>query len=233
IGRDGLFLKERLEGGGVDTSCLSIGAGATGHAMIQVNSKGENSIVLFGGENLNILPSEIESTLGKLKEKCSHLLLQNEINGTSDIMKLAGSMGFRIIFNAAPMNGQIKEYPLELVNLFLLNEIEGAGLTGRDTPDEILDSMKKLHPYASTLLTLGSEGAVYQDSEEKISVPAERVEPIDTTAAGDTFIGFFLAHLLDKKADKHLALRIASKAAAACIRKKGAVDSIPFLEELR
>lgn len=232
IGSDGIFLRERLTQSNVDTSYLLTGQGASGHAMIQVNSIGENSIVLFGGENQNILLSEIEKALTSLKETCSYLLLQNEINNISDIMKLASSLGFKIIFNAAPMDSKITSYPLNLVDIFLLNEIEGSGLTFESDSDNILEAMRKIYPKASTLLTLGPKGAVYQSGDEKISVPAEKVDPIDTTGAGDTFIGFFLAHLLSKKADINYSLKIASRAAAACIGKKGAVDSIPLLKEI-
>ncbi len=140
-------------------------------------------------------------------------------------------MGLVIVFNAAPFGPEIEEYPLHLVRYFIVNEIEGEGLTGEDQPDKILDSMLERFPGAGTILTLGAEGAMYGDNEMRLKVPAMKVNPLDTTAAGDTFTGYFLAEMT-RGGEMKKCLEIASAAAAICITRKGAADSIPLRSEV-
>jgi ribokinase len=165
-----------------------------------------------------------------LAEESDYLLLQNEINGVDKILEKAE--GFIVVFNPAPMSGKVKNYPLERVNIFIVNEVEGEALTGETEPDAILDTMQKLYPKSRTVLTLGKAGVIYADGEQRINVPALQVEAVDTTGAGDTFIGYFLAELTRGSAIKKC-LEMGVKASALCVTRQGAADSIPELEELK
>ena len=146
-------------------------------------------------------------------------------------MKLAAQRGLSIVFNPAPMNPEVLSFPLDLVDIFILNEIEGKELTGESELDEICVSMRENYSSAVTILTAGNKGVLYADSERTLRVAAEKVKPIDTTAAGDTFIGYILAGIV-RHMDVEEALRLACKAAAVCVTRPGAADSIPRREEL-
>ena len=230
IGRDGLWLKDRLKRFGVDTKFVEAIESPSGHAIIQVNAKGENAIVLYGGANQAIKIADAEKVLSGFR-RGDYLLLQNEISAVPGILKLGAERQMRIVFNPAPMQSEVLSYPMECVDLFIVNKIEGKELTGRDEPERILSEMQALFPKAEIVLTAGKDGAFYSSAEETLRVPAEKVIPVDTTAAGDTFIGFFLSDLINGK-NAETALRTACKAAALCVTKPGAADSIPFRSEL-
>jgi len=229
-GSDGIWLKERLEQYGVDTSLITICDTPTGHAIIQVTPEGENSIVLYGGANMEIGTDEIAGTFNA-GEPGDFLLVQNEISSLPEIIREASEMDLVTVFNAAPFGPEIEEYPLHLISYFIVNEIEGAGLTGEDQPGKILDSMRERFPGAGTLLTLGADGAMYGDNEKRLKVLAVKTDPVDTTAAGDTFTGYFLAEMT-RDSGMEKCLEIASAAAAICITRKGAADSIPLRSEV-
>ncbi len=237
IGDDGLFLKEKLESAGVDCSLLDVVSGEpTGHAMIQVSAKGENCIVLFGGANQRISEEQIVRSINSM-ERGDFLLLQNEISRMEEIMETAGRAGLRIFFNPAPMNETVFSYPLDKIDTFIVNEIEGAGLAGVDTenePEQVLRSLRGKYPASNLLMTLGARGAMYLGRTENkvVSVPASNVETVvDTTAAGDTFIGYFLAETAFGRSPEQ-AMKTAAAASGLCVGRLGAANSIPFRREL-
>lgn len=230
VGTDGIWLKEKLENCGADVSFLKITDSPTGHAVIQVNRQGENSIILFGGANRQITKEDAEKTISNFS-KGDYLLLQNEISAMPEIIQAGAKAGLKIAFNPAPMHKDILDYPLELISIFIINEIEGSQFTGQNSPADILSAMLGKFPNAAIVLTLGENGVMYRDGESSISVPAEKVTAIDTTAAGDTFTGYFLAEITRDAKIKD-ALTIASKAAALCVTKLGAADSIPIRDEI-
>lgn len=137
----------------------------------------------------------------------------------------------QVVFNPAPMSSAIHNYPLECVDIFILNEIEAEGLTGKTAPEDVRIAMCRQFPRARTVLTMGSRGAVYFDSDNLHNQPAIKVDNIDTTAAGDTFIGYFLAELM-QSSDPVKALSLGCRAAAVCVTRAGASDSIPHRKEL-
>ena len=237
IGGDGEFLRELLERAGVDCSCLVTAQDElTGCAMIQVSAAGENCIVLFGGANMNITCAQIKSTLDRFSPG-DILLLQNEISRTAEIMTAAAAKGMRIFINPAPMNSNVRKLPLDKVDTFIVNELEAAGLAGMDgnaDSDAVIASLQERFPATNILMTLGSRGAVYagKGGKELIKVPACKVEKVvDTTAAGDTFTGFFISGIIAGKTVAD-ALDLASRASAYCIARAGAAVSIPALADL-
>lgn len=213
VGRDGAFLLETLRENGVDCSAVVCDAlESTGHAVIQVTDSGENAIVLFPGANHRITREAIGENLAAA-EANDILLLQNEISAIPEIMHEAARRKMRIFFNPAPMSAAVAAYPLELVDTLIVNETEWEALKEHHIPGKV-----------NVLKTLGSRGAVYNDT---CHVAAHRVDKVtDTTAAGDTFIGYFIAELLAGQDIRH-AMETASAAAAWCIQRAGAAVSIP------
>jgi ribokinase len=120
---------------------------------------------------------------------------------------------------------------MEKVDYFLINEVEGKQITGELRSDHILKEMQKRYPKAGVVLTLGEKGAIYQDQTQTVIQNAVKTNVVDTTAAGDTFTGYFLAAVMEKRM-KQEALKEAAYAAALAVSRKGASVSIPEKEEV-
>ena len=230
IGTDGLFLKERLEKAGADTSLIKTGKTASGRAIIQVAPGGENCILLYKGANHSLTEDDIGRMLSPFG-RGDYLLLQNEINNPEFIIEAAYKKGLVIVLNPAPMDNAVLKLPLDKISIFIVNEIEGEGFTDESEPERIAEVFNRRYPGAKLVLTLGSKGVYYRFQNEIIEVPAEKIKAVDTTAAGDTFIGYLLAGLAADEAIKQVLKRAAHAAAITCTRM-GAADSIPKLDEL-
>lgn len=227
VGTDGGELIALLQASGVDTQHLQQTNGPTGHAIIQLDEHGQNSILLFGGANHCVTPEQIDRTLALFGEGDS-LVIQNEISSIPYLIEAAAARGLRVIWNPSPFAENLLSWPLQLVSCFVVNEIEGAGLTGETEPEAILDAMRSRYPNAATLLTLGSNGSCYDDGTQRVYADCVTVPVQDTTAAGDTFLGYFFAHL--DRCGAQQALNIASAAAAMAVSVKGAANSIPTVD---
>jgi len=230
IGADGRWLKELLGTNGVDVTYVEEIDGPSGHALIQVNPAGENAIVIHGGANHQVTPADAARVVAAFGAG-DFLLIQNEISALPDIISAAAGRGLIVVFNPAPMTQAVLGYPLALVSWFIVNEVEAEQLTGEGEPERALAALARNFPSASTVLTLGSKGAYCHARGQRLRAPAVPVTPVDTTAAGDTFIGYFLAEL-GAGQDLAAALRVANQAAALCVTRPGAADSIPRREEL-
>ena len=230
IGANGGMLKQLLETNGVHTEHLKQDEGENGHAIIQVNDGGENCILLFPGSNRRMQTAEIDAALAHFSSG-DYLLLQNEINALPYLFARAAEKGMRIVFNPSPITPEILGYPLEKVALFVLNRIEGEALSGETEPERILRTLYGKYPQSSVLLTLGGAGSVYFDGREMLRQPAYPVQAVDTTAAGDTFTGYFVAAVAAGKSVPP-ALETAAKAAAIACTRPGAAASIPNLKEV-
>lgn len=202
----------------------------TGNAVIQVDASGQNSIVLFGGANRMNSLKHIESTLGAFVPGDT-VLLQNEINLAGEIMEAACARGLRIVLNPSPYDEVLASCPLEKVSVFILNEVEGWQMTGERDPDAILRVMGEKYPAAEVVLTLGGEGAVRQAGGVRTRQRAFAVPVADTTAAGDTFTGYYLASR-QRGLSVAASLETAALAAALAVSRRGATDSIPWLAEV-
>ncbi len=230
IGHDGLFLKENLTAAGVHTDYVQVTDGPSGHAVIQVNSSGENAIVLHDGANRAIDQTLIDLALSAFRQS-DILLLQNEIAMTAEIMTAAAAKGMMICLNPAPMNDAVLKLPLHLADFLIVNEIEGAALSGEKSAEKIVDALTGRYDKRGVVLTMGKEGVLYGFGVKRIHAPAEAVRAIDTTAAGDTFIGYFLAGYA-KGRDIEDCLKTACRAAAICVTREGAAAAIPFSREV-
>lgn len=233
VGEDGLFLLALLKEHGVDTSLTDVrGDVRTGNAIIQNDREGDNCIILFGGANQAITREQVDRTLLSFGPG-DYLLLQNEINETAYIMERAAEKGMTIVLNPSPMNEKIHALPLEKVSIFLLNEVEASQLTGlpAENGDMLIRALKARFPDSAVLLTLGSAGSAYAKGDTFIRQKAFPVHAVDTTAAGDTFTGYFLGSLLEGKSIGE-AMERASKASAIAVTRPGAAPSIPTPEEV-
>ena len=204
---------------------------ATGHAIIQV-SHSENCIILYGGANQLIDEAQIDEVLTHF-EQGDLLLIQNEISSLTYLITKAHEKGLRIAFNTAPMDEKIFGYPLDLIDIFGVNEVEGKGLANisSDQVEDVIAGLQKAYPSKEIILTVGSQGSYYISGDRVIHQDAYRVEAVDTTAAGDTFTGFYLASILRDETVGN-ALRIAAKASSITVTKEGAAKSIPTLEQV-
>lgn len=230
LGGDGGWLREKLVAEHVDTRHLHASVEPTGHAIIQVIPAGQNSIVLHGGANHSISSSALAAAFDDATSG-DWLLTQNETNSVAQALSAARARGLKICLNPAPFTPAVATFPFECVDLLILNEIEGADLSGQTIPSAILDTLLSRWPHLAIVLTLGSDGAIYATRETRFQAPALRVRAVDTTAAGDTFIGYFLAAMLSGQRPQ-TALELAARAAAITVTRPGAADSIPFAGEL-
>ena len=160
------------------------------------------------------------------------LLLQNEINGLDYILRRAKAAGMQIAMNPSPFEETLKALPLDLVDIFLVNEVEGYQMTGCQEPEAILQELERQYGGAAVVLTLGGQGSVYAKGGKRVRQPIYRVPVVDTTAAGDTFTGFFLTCATNGFSIPE-ALRLASIASSIAVSKKGAAISIPTMEEVK
>ncbi len=230
IGTDGLFLKTLLEENDVNTDWIKVVDQPSGHAVIQVNEFGQNCILVFGGANTTISEPYMQEVFSGFGAG-DYALFQNETNDLAKLLALASKAGMKIILNPSPIGTEINRCDLSLVDYFIMNETEGEVLTGKTDPIEILDEMYRRHPKAKVVLTLGSEGACFGDGEEYYFQEAFKVPVVDTTAAGDTFTGYFFASIMQGISVGE-ALKIASRAASIAISRVGAAGSVPMKSEL-
>jgi ribokinase len=202
----------------------------TGHAVIQVNANGENAIVITGGANQTLDETDAVRVLADFGPS-DYLLVQNEISSVPAIIRLAHQRGLTVVFNPAPMTASIAEVPLDLVDILILNETEAGALAGCDDADAIRSRLIRRFPRAALVFTMGARGAAYCREGSCCHQPGESVDVVDTTAAGDTFAGFFLAELI-RGNDPAQALAIGCRAAALCVTRPGAAESIPDRREV-
>lgn len=228
---DGSILKDILINNNVNTDYISERDNfATGHAIIQVNEEGQNCIILFGGANQTITRQQVDQTLSHFSTG-DYLLLQNEINNNRYIIERASKLGMVIVLNPSPMNQKIFELPLDKVDYLLLNEIEASDILGQKEQTDLLDSLAHRYPDTKIVLTLGEKGCAYADHDKRLFRKSYKVPVVDTTGAGDTFTGYFIASMIHGS-DVETALDMATKAAAIAISRPGAAVSIPGIDEV-
>lgn len=230
IGEDGGAFLEACAEYGVHSEFIRTVEGPTGHTVIQIDQEGQNSILLFGGANQKLTEGYVDEVLSHFGPE-DLLLLQNEVNLLPYIVDSAYARGMQIALNPSPFNEKLRAVDLNKISIFLLNEIEGFQITGKEEAEEILEELRRRFPKAKIMLTLGKDGAVYQDQERRVFQPIFPVEVVDTTAAGDTFTGYFLAGLSEQLPLEEV-LRRSAKASSIAVSRAGAVPSIPCRDEV-
>lgn len=232
VGSDGADLVETLRLSGADTTFVREIDEPSGHAIIQLADSGANSIIIYGGANIKITPQMIDEVLDHF-DSGDYILLQNEISCVAYAIKAAKDRGMKVAFNPSPISEELLTYPLDLVDIFVLNELEGKTLSGAESTvgTDVIAALAAKFPQAIVVLTLGEKGVMYHDSYLDLTCPAHKVPVVDTTGAGDTFCGYFLACTM-RGMETQRALETATKASALAIGKKGAAMSIPTLTEV-
>ncbi len=232
IGSDGDGLRRTLEENQVNVDLVRTVNEPTGHAIIQVDDKGENNIIVWGGSNMLVDKKLIDEALEHFS-KGDYLLLQNEVSHVEYAMQKAAHKGLSVVLNPSPVNKALLETDLSLVDVFILNVSEAQSISGYDGEDLSLLREKLLirYPEAEFVVTLGDKGSCYISEEDFVQVPAKTVDVVDTTGAGDTFTGYYLAERLKGKSQKE-ALTLATIASSIAITRKGASMSIPTYQEV-
>jgi len=231
----GTTLRAALVADGIDVSHVTALPGvATGIASILVDADGQNSIVYAGGANDLLTPAHIDAAL-PLIARASIVVLQLEtpLDTVRHAITVAYGMGKTVVLNPAPAAG-LPGAVLAQVDYLVPNEIEAAMLLGAHaTPDDHAASAAALQATGcrNVLVTLGAKGVHAALADGSRDFPARAVKAVDTTAAGDTFIGGFVAALASG-ADAAAAINLGQRAAAIGVTRHGAQTSIPYLNEL-
>jgi ribokinase len=230
----GSRLVRNLADNGVDADHVASAEGsATGSAFITVTPDGENAIVVAPGANRHFGPDEVEASAMALRG-ASVLVAQMEV-GVEAIQRAAEIVrdaGGRVLLNLAPA----REAPSSLLSMLdplVVNEHEAAFLLGDGEergPEQAARALLSLGP-RSAVITLGSEGAALATEEGTEVYPAPRVEPVDTTGAGDAFVGALAARLSEGDW-LHAAVPYAVRAGAAAVAREGAQGALPYRGEL-
>jgi len=224
IGPEGGWTVDILREAGVEVDHIATLDVPTGHAIINVDDAGENAIVLFAGANRGLTEAMLEAALADAQAG-DWLLLQNETSLGHTAALAARAKGMKVAYAAAPFDASAAAEMLPLVDLLAVNDIEAAQLA--DALDAELDDL----PVAQALITRGGDGAVLRSGRHKDTVAAFRVTPVDTTGAGDTFLGYFLA-ARDAGWSAKDALTQAAAAAAIQVTREGAAAAIPSADEV-
>ena len=234
IGAGGEPLREKLEREGADASKLVQVDEMQGHTVIQVNQDGENCILLYGGSNQCVSAAQIADTLSGFAEG-DWLMLQNEINRLPEIVDAAYERGMVIALNPSPCDAKLDAVDFGKLSWLLVNEVEAGQIAGSDDPEAAWSRLHSRYPKLSVLITLGSAGSVAWRVDggavETARQEAFQVRAVDTTAAGDTYTGYFIAGLMAGMPLKDC-MRRASRAASISVTRPGAADSIPRLAEV-
>ena len=229
-GRDGGFLVEMLQTAGVNTSLMQSSPEVSGHAIIQVADSGQNCILLYGGTNQMLTEDYVDRTLDEFGNE-GFVLLQNETNLVGTIIEKAARTGLKVALNAAPYSEAVNTYPINQLDWLIVNEVEGAGIVGGAADESLLQRLAERFPQAGILLTLGSRGAQCFRDGHYASICSCKVQAVDTTAAGDTFSGYFLSGVMQGLSLAET-LRLATVASALCVQRPGAANSIPTRAEV-
>lgn len=225
VGKSDQWAVEALKESGVNCSEVHTIDASSGHAIIQVDDSGENAIVLHGGANQVFSRRRLQDALSTATEE-DYLLIQNECNALPEAMAIALERGMSVVFNPAPMTSETLKLPLDACAALILNEVEAAQISGESSMDAIRDSLQQQFPQTDIVLTLGSDGAELMSNGESYRQRAFAVDVVDTTGAGDTFVGYYLASLLTGLTPE-AALGRACSAAALSVAVVGATPSIP------
>lgn len=238
VGRDafGQELQDSLTCARVDVSGVeSLPGISTGTATILVENGGQNRIIIVAGANEAVTPAIIEDQWPAI-QRSDLILLQHEIplETIHFILRKANSHNISTLLNPAPFYA-FDAGLLRLVNFLVLNDLEAAALTHIEvnSVDSALKAAQSLRRSGagSVIITLGALGAVFLDAESALFQRAFEVEAVDSTAAGDTFIGAFAASFLSTH-DPESALLFATAASALSVTHLGAQTSIPRREEV-
>lgn len=238
VGNDafGAPLINSLSGYGVNSEAVTVVPSTSGLAFITVTESGENNIILSQGANGQLQWDEVERQLDRLLD-IEAILLQNEIPWAVNraIIAYASSKGISIFYNPAPA-AAVPTDVLPQVHTIFLNETETETVTGiaPTTDSQREEAARQLlsQGVQAVIITLGSDGCYYHDQSGKsFAMPAFSVKPVDTTAAGDTFIGAYASARCSGETPE-ASIQFAAAAAAIAVTRDGAQTSVPDRDEV-
>ena len=231
VGQGGEPLRQLLIDNGVDIQYLNNCDALQGNAVIQVTPQGENCILLYGGSNYQLTKQQIEKTLQNFGDE-DYLVIQNEVSELETIIRVAHQRKMHIALNPSPFTSQLQKMDYSAIEWLFINEVEGHQMTGEVTATAVLEHLRRDYAHINVVLTLGSKGAWCSTPDVTFFVPAFKVQAVDSTAAGDTFTGYFLASYT-----QGLPLRacmiLATAASAISVSRQGAAISIPYYHEVK
>ena len=238
VGQDAFAasLLQGLEQSGVNPVGVGAKADTSGLALIAVNESGENNIILASGANAHVTPADVDRVLDG-DTLFEAVLVQNEIPWETTVHALtrAAKRNIRTIFNPAPARTVDRDV-LALVDTLVLNESEAETISGVSVVD--VDSARRAarllldRGVTTVLITLGAKGSVrLTKAGDTLVTPAQNVQAVDTTAAGDTFVGAYAVAICEGQAATN-ALQFATAAAAIAVTRSGAQPSIPHRNEI-
>lgn len=240
IGNDagGELMVAALKGAGVKTDHVVVDEGVgTGAATIMLDDQGQNSILIYGGANQAMTADQVTAAEAAIAT-ADFVITQFETPQPAAIraFELAKQHGVMTILNPAPA-ATIDPALLALTDLMIPNETEAATLTGVTITDEtsMLEAAGKFaqRGVKNLIITVGSKGAFYCTQDGYNFVPAYKVKAVDTTAAGDTFIGALSAQLNPDLSNIEAALAFAQRASSLTVQGLGAMPSIPTLAQIQ
>lgn len=241
VGEDstGEFMLKQLKNYGVSLEYVQTTAGQnTGHAYITLNDNGQNDIIIDHGANYSLSVLDIDAASNLLGEvDCVIAQFETPLEATIEAFKLAKRQGAVTILNPAPAIKNIPQELLQLTDVITPNETESAAITGIEINEEndLKLSAAKLHEMgvSNVVITYGDKGAYISTAVSEKLVPAFKVSAVDTTAAGDTFLGFLAGNLNKDLTNIEQAAVIASRASSIAVQRLGAQPSIPTAKEVK
>ena len=220
VGTDGDWALHQIQGLGVEIDSISRIESPTGHAIIYVDDNAENNIVIVGGANQHLSEASIEGVLSNGDPEADWVVLQNETNAADMIVSIASERGYKIAYAAAPFIPDITARLIGKIDLLAVNEGEADALARH------LGVKVDALPVKELLVTRGDTGSFFKSGHDVWEQAAFLVEARDTTGAGDTFFGSFMAEYADGKTAME-ALRYAAAASALQVTREGAATAIP------
>ena len=226
VGPDGLWTLDQLSGWGVDVSQVARTGIPTGHAIITIDAAAENTIVIFPGANRAVPAGLLEKALAGARPGDT-LLFQNETDWQAEVANLAQERGLYTVYSAAPFDVTAVEAVLGHIDLLVLNAVEAEQLAAALAAP--LDGLG----VPEVLVTRGDQGAEWRCRDgRRVLAPAHKIAAVvDTTGAGDTFLGYFVA-ARDQGLDTQAALGRAAVAASLKVARPGTADAIPTAAEV-
>lgn len=224
VGEDGQWAIDRLLEYGVDTRNIAMLETETAQAIIMVDPHGENAIVLHPGANAEIPQATLQAAMAEASTG-DWLVIQNETNLQRTAAAMGKKLGLQVAYAAAPFDAARVQAVLPHLDFLILNAVEAAQL------QEATGQAARDLPVRDVIVTLGADGADWYSSAGKQHFSAIKVEPVDTTGAGDTFTGYVLAGL-DRGMPMAQAIGLATKAGALMVTRHGTADVIPDLSEV-
>lgn len=240
VGKDdaGAAMLELLNEEKIDTTGVAkLDKVATGQAFVIVDDNGENRILVHGGANMEFTPEHVTNQQAQIQ--ASDLVIaqfESDLQSTLAGFEIAHEHGISTILNPAPALHDVMPKLLRVTDMIVPNETGAQILTGIEVVDDasMQAAAKKLHAMGvkAVLITLGHRGTFYSYNGKSELIPAFKVKAVDTTAAGDTFIGALSSVLKPDFSNLVDAIKFSNKASSLTVQRYGAQPSIPYLKEL-